>query len=184
MIRCCGPPGTGRSGVLQKQELRSSVMQAGRPRWPDAKEAAASMKGITMTSEVPFRFFDCDNHYYEALDAFTRHIEPQYRKRAMQWAQIDGRPARRAPGRGNKFIPNPTFDPVAAPGVMDEYFRGRNPKAADVKQLFGELGPIRPEYRDRDARIALMDQQGMEGCILLPTLGVGMEQALAHDLPA
>jgi predicted TIM-barrel fold metal-dependent hydrolase len=29
-----------------------------------------------------------------------------------------------------------------------------------------------------------MDRQGMEGCILLPTLGVGMEQALAHDLPA
>jgi hypothetical protein len=29
-----------------------------------------------------------------------------------------------------------------------------------------------------------MDTQGMEGAILLPTLGVGMEQALAHDLPA
>jgi predicted TIM-barrel fold metal-dependent hydrolase len=29
-----------------------------------------------------------------------------------------------------------------------------------------------------------MDAQGMDGCILLPTLGVGMEQALAHDLPA
>ena len=84
----------------------------------------------------------------------------------------------------NKFIPNPTFDPVAAPGVMDEYFRGRNPKGADPGKLFGELEPIRPEYRDRDARLALMDTQGMEGCILLPTLGVGMEQALAHDLPA
>ena len=44
-----------------------------------------------MTTELPFRFFDCDNHYYEAIDAFTRHIEPAYRKRAMQWAQIDGR---------------------------------------------------------------------------------------------
>ena len=141
------------------------------------------MKGITMTSEVPFRFFDCDNHYYEALDAFTRHIEPQYRKRAMQWAQIDGKTRLLVGGKVNKFIPNPTFDPVAAPGVMDEYFRGRNPKAADVKQLFGQLEPIRPEYRDRDARIALMDRQGMEGCILLPTLGVGMEQALSHDLP-
>src|SRR5580692_8893792 len=154
------------------------------PRWPAAKEAAASMKGITMTSEVPFRFFDCDNHYYEALDAFTRHIEPQYRKRAMQWAQIDGRTRLLVGGKVNKFIPNPTFDPVAAPGVMDEYFRGRNPKGADPRQLFGALEPIRPEYRNRDARLALMDRQGMEGCILLPTLGVGMEQALGHDLPA
>jgi len=137
-----------------------------------------------MTTEVPFRFFDCDNHYYEAVDAFTRHIEPAYRKRAMQWATIDGRTRLLVGGKVNKFIPNPTFDPVAAPGVMDEYFRGRNPKGTDVRYLFGELEPIRPEYRDRDARLAVMDEQGMDGCILLPTLGVGMEQALVHDLPA
>jgi len=102
----------------------------------------------------------------------------------MQWAQVDGKTRLLVAGKVNKFFPNPTFDPVAAPGVMDEYFRGRNPKSADVLQLFGELEPIRPEYRDHDARIALMDAQGMEGCILLPTLGVGMEQALSHDLPA
>ena len=29
-----------------------------------------------------------------------------------------------------------------------------------------------------------MDGQGMEGAIFLPTLGVGMEQALVDDLPA
>jgi len=137
-----------------------------------------------MTTELPFKFFDCDNHYYEAVDAFTRHLEPAYRKRAMQWARIDGKTRLLVGGKVNKFIPNPTFDPVAAPGVMDEYFRGRNPKSADPGKLFGELEPVRAEYRDRDARIAVMDRQGMAGCILLPTLGVGMEQALAHDLPA
>jgi len=42
-------------------------------------------------TQLPFKYFDCDNHYYEAVDAFTRHIEPQYRKRAIQWAQLDGR---------------------------------------------------------------------------------------------
>jgi predicted TIM-barrel fold metal-dependent hydrolase len=135
-------------------------------------------------TDLPFRFFDCDNHYYEALDAFTRHIEPQYRKRAMQWVQVAGKTRLLVGEKVNKFIPNPTFDPVAAPGVMDEYFRGRNPKGADTSKLFGELEPIRPEYRDRDARLALMDAQGMEACIMLPTLGVGMEQALASDLPA
>ena len=116
-----------------------------------------------MTTELPFRFFDCDNHYYEALDAFTRYIEPEYRKRAMQWAVIDGKTRLLVGGKVNRFIPNPTFDPVAAPGVMDEYFRGRNPKGADARQLFGQLEPIRPEYRDRDARLAVMDAQGMEG---------------------
>ena len=135
-------------------------------------------------AELPFRFFDCDNHYYEALDAFTRYLEPEYRKRAMQWAQIDGKTRLLVGGKINRFIPNPTFDPVAAPGVLDEYFRGRNPMGADPSKLFGALEPIRPEYRDRDARLAVMDQQGMEAAIFLPTLGVGMEQALINDLPA
>jgi predicted TIM-barrel fold metal-dependent hydrolase len=52
-----------------------------------------------------------------------------------------------------------------------------------MRAAFGELDPIetRPEYRNRDARLRLMDEQGLEACILLPTLGVGMEAALEHD---
>ena len=29
--------------------------------------------------------FDCDNHYYEALDAFTRYLDPQHGQRCVQW---------------------------------------------------------------------------------------------------
>jgi predicted TIM-barrel fold metal-dependent hydrolase len=133
---------------------------------------------------LDFKFFDCDNHYYEALDAFTRHIEPEYRKRAIQWAELDGKQRLLVGGKVNRFIPNPTFDPVARPGAMDEYFRGRNPKNSDMNALFGELEPIPAAYRDRDARLALMDEQGMQGAIMLPTLGVGMEIPLLHDLDA
>ena len=42
-------------------------------------------------TDLAFKYFDCDNHYYEAVDAFTRHIEQKYRKRAIQWAQLDGK---------------------------------------------------------------------------------------------
>ena len=137
-------------------------------------------------THVDFEAFDCDNHYYEALDAFTRHMEPGMAKRAMQWAEIGGKQRLLVGGKVNRFIPNPTFDPVAKPGVLDEYFRGRNPSGADVPALFGELDAMsdRPEYRDRDARLALMDAQGLAGGIFLPTLGVGMEQALIDDPPA
>lgn len=137
-----------------------------------------------MTTHLPFQFFDCDNHYYEAEDAFTRYIDPKLKKRAIQWAQLDGRQRLLVGGRVNRFIPNPTFDPVGKPGALDEYFRGRNPRGADLNSLFGELEPIPPAYRDRDARLAAMDAQGMQGCIMLPTLGVGMEQALLPDFDA
>jgi predicted TIM-barrel fold metal-dependent hydrolase len=135
---------------------------------------------------LDFQFFDCDNHYYEAKDAFTRHLEPELRKRAMQWAVIEGRERLLVGGRINRFIPNPTWDPISKPGALDEYFRGRNPKGADTAELFGDLDRLadHPEYQNRDARLTLMNTQGMQGAIFLPTLGVGMEQALIDDIPA
>ena len=82
----------------------------------------------------------------------------------MQWAELDGKQRLLVGGKVNRFIPNPTFDPVARPGAMDEYFRGRNPKNSDTNvSLFGELEPIPAAYRDRDARLALMDEQGIAG---------------------
>ena len=137
-----------------------------------------------MTATIDYRVFDADNHYYEAPDAYTRHIDPAMAKRAMQWADIDGRRRLLVGGKVNRFIPNPLFDPVAKPGSLDEYFRGKNPEAKDMRALFGELEPIRPEYRDREARLRVMDEQGLDGCFLFPTLGVGMEEALADDPPA
>ncbi len=138
-----------------------------------------------MTAVLPdYGVFDADNHYYEAPDAYTRHIDPKMAKRAMQWAEIGGKQRLLVGGRVNRFIPNPLFDPVAKPGSLDEYFRGRNPDAQDMRALFGDLEPIRAEYRDRDARLAVMDEQGVDGCFLFPTLGVGMEESLADDPPA
>ena len=139
-----------------------------------------------MSSEsttLPFAAFDADNHYYEAEDAFIRHVDPKMHKRCMQWAQIDGRQRLLVGGKVNRFIPNPTFDPVARPGCLDDYFRGKVAKS-DMREAFGELVPIPDEYRDRDARIAVMDQQGLEACFMFPTLGVGMESALEGDVDA
>ncbi|MDH3753026.1 MAG: amidohydrolase [Acidimicrobiia bacterium] len=132
---------------------------------------------------IDFEAFDADNHYYEAEDAFIRHVDPEMHKRCMQWADIGGRRRLLVAGRVNRFIPNPTFDPVARPGVLDQYFRAKT-AVSDMRQAFGELEPISPAYRDRDARIALMDNQGLASAFLFPTLGVGMEAALEHDLEA
>jgi predicted TIM-barrel fold metal-dependent hydrolase len=132
-------------------------------------------------ADLGFLAFDADHHYYEAEDAFIRHVPRDLRKRCMQWAVVDGKKRLLVGGRINRFIPNPTFDPVAKPGILDQYFRGRNPEAKDVRTLFGELEPISAAYRDRDAKLALLDQQRIEGCFLFPTLGVGMEQSLRHD---
>jgi predicted TIM-barrel fold metal-dependent hydrolase len=125
--------------------------------------------------------FDADNHYYEATDAFTRHADRKLRQRAIQWTELEGRTRLLVGGRISRFVPNPTFDPVARPGSLYAYYRGNTD--GDVRKAFGDLDPIadHPEYRDRDARLAVMDAQGLEACFLYPTLGVGMEEALVDD---
>ena len=78
-------------------------------------------------ADLSFRAFDADQHYYEAEDAFIRHIDPQMKKRCMQWAEIDGKRRLLVGGKINKFIPNPTFDPIAHPGSLEDYFGGATP---------------------------------------------------------
>src|SRR5688572_24278511 len=107
-------------------------------------------------------------------------------KRCMQWADVGGKKRLLVAGKVNKFIPNPTFDPIAAPGSLELYFRGKNEGGLDMKTMFGDLDPIaeHPGYRTREARVELLDEQGMDGALLFPTLGVGMQEALKHDIGA
>ncbi|MCB0996979.1 MAG: amidohydrolase family protein [Acidimicrobiales bacterium] len=137
-------------------------------------------------AELPFPIFDADNHYYESEDAFIRYIDPAMQKRCMQWATINGKKRLLVGGRINRFIPNPTWDPVSKPGALQDYFRGRNTSGTDIKTMFGDLDPLseRPEYQDRDARLKVMDAQDMEAALFFPTLAVGMQASLADDIPA
>jgi len=124
--------------------------------------------------------FDFDNHYYEAEDAFTRYGDKKMRNRTVRWADVDGRRRLLVGGKLNSYIANPTFDPVAKPGCLYEWYRG-NPQRHGIIEAFGELEPIRPEYRDRDARLEVMDAQRIAATLLFPTLGVGIEEALRDD---
>ncbi|MGH9273910.1 MAG: amidohydrolase family protein, partial [Acidimicrobiales bacterium] len=86
-------------------------------------------------------------------------------------------------GRVNRFVPNPTFDPIIVPGCLDPLFRGQIPEGVDPRTLM-QVEPLRPEYQDRDARLRVMDEQGLGGALLFPTLGCGVEEALRDDIPA
>jgi predicted TIM-barrel fold metal-dependent hydrolase len=124
--------------------------------------------------------FDFDNHYYEAEDAFTRYADRSLGNRGVCWADIDGRRRLLVGGTINSYVANPTFDPVSKPGALYEWYRG-NPHRQSIREAFGELEPVRREYRNRDARLAVMHDQGLAGMLLFPTLGVGIEGALCND---
>ncbi len=131
-------------------------------------------------SDLDFLAFDADNHYYEAVDAFTRHLDPKLGPRVIQWAQIDGRMYHVVGGRVSRAVVNPTFDPVAKAGAMAEYFRG-NPSGRSPAEYLRDREPIRSEYRDRASRLGVMDEYHLERIWLFPTLGMIYEQLLKQD---
>ena len=119
--------------------------------------------------ELGYRMFDADNHLYEAADAFTRHL-PEHRRRDFYWVTDDR--GHRLIVVGNRvwdYIANPTFDPVAVAGALDR--RKVEPLAS------------RPEYRDRVARVARFDSQGIEASLMFPTLATGLPEVVGDDLP-
>src|SRR3954468_18036055 len=92
--------------------------------------------------ELGHPVFDGDNLYYEALDAFTRHLDPALGRRCVQWSEIDGRRYHVLGGRVSHAVSTPTFDPIAKPGCMNEYFRG-NPNKVNPLDLLRDREPIR-----------------------------------------
>lgn len=135
-----------------------------------------------------YLLFDADNHYYEAQDAFTRHGDESV-KRFVRWL---GEGKKRHIAFGAKLstsLPNPTFNPIAKPGAFHSRLRElaaggdrRNVPLTDANR-YGELEPLPAHYVDREARLAVMDEQGLEKALLFPTLGVGIEGLNAHDAP-
>lgn len=126
------------------------------------------------------RPIDADNHYYESLDAFTRYQDKAMRTRGVQIMHEGKRVNVVIGGKVNRFIANPTFDPVIVPGSIDLFFRGQVPEGVDPKTL-ARIEPIHPEYQNRDKRIEVMDQQGLAAIIMFPTQACGVEEALKHD---
>jgi predicted TIM-barrel fold metal-dependent hydrolase len=134
-------------------------------------------------SDLDYLAFDADNHYYEALDAFTRHVDQKMQPRCVQWCEINGRKYHVVGGVVSHAVVNPTFDPVAKAGAMHDYFRG-NPDGKQPWEFLAERERTPSEYRDRDARLARLDEFGLERVWLFPTLGMLYEELLKHDIEA
>jgi predicted TIM-barrel fold metal-dependent hydrolase len=132
---------------------------------------------------MDFEPIDADNHYYEPLDAFTRHLDPKFAKRGVQVVHQGTHVQLVMGDRVNRFIPNPTFDPIIVPGCVDPLFRGQIPEGVDPRSLV-KVEPLRAEYQDRDARVEVVERQELGAVLLFPTLGVGVEEALKNDIGA
>ena len=79
------------------------------------------------SKELPYPLFDADNHLYETEEALTKFLPDKY-KGAIKYVQVDGRTKIAIRNQISEYIPNPTFEVVARPGAMEDYFKNGNPE--------------------------------------------------------
>lgn len=123
----------------------------------------------------PMALFDADNHYWESSDAFTRYREAAFADRGIQVKEIDGslryvlgdEVFAGLPGPGDKH-------PRPRPGAFMDYFSGKLSRQ-DFAASFSVDPAEHPEWYDRDARLKVMDEQGVEATWLFPSQGVVLE---------
>lgn len=133
---------------------------------------------MTRAPNIPI--FDADSHMYETADALTRHLPERYRQ-AVQYVRI-GRHTRIAiNGRITDFIPNPTFERVAAPGAHERFFAGENTEGLTLREMQGEAIEAPAATRNPADRIAELDRQGVREALNYPTLASLVEHSAADD---
>jgi predicted TIM-barrel fold metal-dependent hydrolase len=132
-----------------------------------------------MITEVSYRICDADQHYYEATDSLTRHLGERY-KNIVRWVRVGERETLLIKDRVLTLVPNPTYDPVGAPGSLETYFRGDNTDGKELRDII-KMIPIPEASRKRDVRIETLDNQGVDTAWVLPSLGLGIEEMLNGD---
>jgi predicted TIM-barrel fold metal-dependent hydrolase len=132
----------------------------------------------TRLHDIPV--FDADNHLYETRESLTKFLPERYRS-AIDYVDVRGRTKIVVRGQISNYIPNPTFDVVARPGAMEEYFRVGNPDGKDRRAIFGEPMKAIPAFRGPEARAELMDEQGLDRTLMFPTLASLVEERMKDD---
>jgi predicted TIM-barrel fold metal-dependent hydrolase len=128
--------------------------------------------------ELSYRTVDADNHYYETRDAFTRYIDPQFAERTLRvYTDSDGDDRIVVDGQPYLFS-EPKFDKTNPPGSLLANLR--DPQRKAYASTF-DASNMLAAFQNRDKRLELMDQQGVEAAILLPSLAVCVERPIRGD---
>jgi predicted TIM-barrel fold metal-dependent hydrolase len=129
---------------------------------------------------VPYSLFDADNHLYETEESLTRFLPKKYAG-AIQYVQVNGRTKIAVRGQISDYIPNPTFEVVARPGAMEEYFKNGNPEGKSRREIFGKPMKAIPAFREPAPRLEVMDELGVQRTLMFPTLASLVEERMRDD---
>ena len=127
---------------------------------------ARSSRVIATTCSV-----DADQHYYEADDCFTRHLEQKYRDQAIEVRRERDDGLGRIYRADKRFrrVAGPMGDRTSPPGVLREYFKSEARLARSTE--VGIRASDYPEFVDRQARLRALDAHEVEATPSCPRSG-------------
>jgi predicted TIM-barrel fold metal-dependent hydrolase len=131
-------------------------------------------------SELPYPLFDADNHLYETEEALTKFLPDKY-KGAIKYVQVEGRTKIAIRNQISDYIPNPTFEVVARPGAMEDYFKNGNPEGKSKREIFGKPMKSIPAFREPGPRLELMDELKIDRTLMFPTLASLIEERMRDN---
>ena len=133
--------------------------------------------------KLDFPVFDADNHMYETPEAFTKYLPAEY-SGLIKYVQVDGRTKIAVRNLISDYIPNPTFERVAAPGAQEEYFKSGNPDGKSRREILGRAIDALPGFSDPEPRLQIMDELGLDRALMWPTLASLLEERIRDNPPA
>jgi len=133
---------------------------------------------MTQLTDAPI--FDADQHMYETPDALTKYLPEKYSK-AVQFVQVGKRTRIAIMGKITEYIPNPTFERVAAPGAHEKFYSAQNPEGLTMREMTGTPIEAPAATRNPVDRIKELDRQGVDEALVYPTLANLVEHSAAED---
>ncbi len=99
----------------------------------------------------------------------------------FRFVELNGRKKLVVRNTLTEFIPNPTFEVVARPGSHMAFYAGDNAEGKTLRELTGKPMACAPAFREPQARLELLDEQGIYASLMFPTLASLVEERLRDD---
>lgn len=123
---------------------------------------------------------DFDQHYFEPVDCCTRHLDPQFRDESVHVEPgADGQLEWRFGHRRLSGETRPRLVTIA-PGELERSLSARD-RGEQYAPRF--IDGTAPEYTDRDVRLKLMDEWGIDAAVMFPSSGLAFDAQMS-DAPA
>jgi predicted TIM-barrel fold metal-dependent hydrolase len=127
------------------------------------------------TSDLGYSLVDLDQHCYDQDDSFSRYIPSKYKDQVVRQTVVDGELVTMVGDRRVRLLDEvrPADRRVPKPGSLKAALQSM--KSGSREDTDRAFIPMQDDFLYRDARLKVMDQQGVQAMTIYPMLALSVE---------